>query len=41
LAGHPADVIAAGITGMVVDASPEPPHDDIAIVVVRNAATAP
>jgi serine phosphatase RsbU (regulator of sigma subunit) len=39
LAGHPADVMAAGITGMVMDASPEPPRDDIAIVVVRNTAT--
>jgi serine phosphatase RsbU (regulator of sigma subunit) len=36
LAGHSADVMAAGITGMVMDASPEPPRDDIAIVVVRN-----
>jgi len=39
LAGHPADVMAAGITAMVVDASPEPPRDDIAIVVVRNTGT--
>jgi serine phosphatase RsbU (regulator of sigma subunit) len=38
LAGHPADVMAAGITGAVVDASAEPPRDDIAIVVVRNTA---
>jgi serine phosphatase RsbU (regulator of sigma subunit) len=40
LAGHPADVIAASLTSLVMDATDEPPRDDIAFVVVRNGGTA-
>ncbi len=35
LAGSPASVLAAGVRAAVLDFAPQPPRDDIAIVVVR------
>jgi serine phosphatase RsbU (regulator of sigma subunit) len=36
LAGHPAEVMAARLRAAAIDFSPEPPRDDIAILVLRN-----
>ncbi|HEX6683722.1 MAG TPA: SpoIIE family protein phosphatase [Candidatus Limnocylindrales bacterium] len=38
LAGHTADVVAARVRKTVLDFSPEPPRDDIAILAVRNSS---
>jgi serine phosphatase RsbU (regulator of sigma subunit) len=38
LAGHPADVIADGLTKAVVDFSDDAPQDDITVVALRNDA---
>jgi len=38
LAGHTADVVAARLRKTVLDFSPEPPRDDIAILAVRNSS---
>ena len=37
LAGHTADVVAARLRKTVLDFSPEPPRDDIAIITLRNS----
>jgi serine phosphatase RsbU (regulator of sigma subunit) len=36
LAGYPAEVMAARLRAATIDFSPEPPRDDIAILVLRN-----
>jgi sigma-B regulation protein RsbU (phosphoserine phosphatase) len=36
LAGHPAEVMAARLRAATIDFSPDPPRDDIAILVLRN-----
>lgn len=38
LAGYPADVVAARLRSATLGFSPEPPRDDIAILVLRNEA---
>jgi serine phosphatase RsbU (regulator of sigma subunit) len=38
LAGYPADVVAARLRSVTLSFSAEPPRDDIAILVLRNAA---
>lgn len=40
LAGHTADVVAARLRKTVLDFSPEPPRDDIAIITLRNSGPA-
>ncbi len=41
LAGYSADLIASRIRAATIGFSPEPPRDDIAVLVVRNELTAP